>query len=339
MGDLVSQEKRMSSRISPDAVVPLLARCLVTHGSMEAIQNYITEYSQKGLGDANVIPEFIATYEISKMRDSATLIAHAQAMADEAIEKTRAESVGPREKELHEALLRMKKVDPSVPTSISKIPGFPFTDFEKMREAIRARRFVLAKFSFHQDLDILGIVSSRSQTLHTVLTFATLVVPLVSVILAFFVSHWFWLGLLYLFVGSRITISHWKNTILRVAHQSESAFCLLFYTSKINAYDLGNSTEYEWQQLTQMPPNNQTAATLSPESSQQFIDWDTASNEASALGDDRTALVCRAKALVVSATDRPISDTVNGSLPLVCQPGHIDRLSDDELNALIASIK
>ena len=161
----------MSYRISPDAVVPLLARCLVTHGSMEAIQNYITEYSQKGLGDATVIPEFIATYEISKVRDSATLIAQAQTMADEVIEKTRAESVGPREKELHEALLRMKKVDPSVPTSISKIPGFPFADFEKMREAIRARRFALAKFSFHQDLDILGVVSPGSQTLHTVLTY------------------------------------------------------------------------------------------------------------------------------------------------------------------------
>jgi hypothetical protein len=189
------------------------------------------------------------------------------------------------------------------------------------------------------DVDILGVVSPGSQTLHMVLTFATLVFPLVSVVIAFFVSHWFWLGLLYFFVGSWITISHWKNTILRVAHQSESAFCLLFYTSKINAYDLTNSTEYEWQQLTQMPRNQQTAATLSPESSRHFIHWDTASNEASALGDDRAALVCRAKALVVLATNHPISDTVNGSLPLVCQPGHIDRLSDDELNALITSIK
>ena len=123
-GSDVSQERRMSYRISPDAVVPLLARCLVTHGSMEYIQNYITEYSQKGLGDATVIPEFIATYEISKIRDSATLIAQAQAMADEAIETTRAESVGPREKELHEALLRMKKVDPSVPPRYRRSPGF-----------------------------------------------------------------------------------------------------------------------------------------------------------------------------------------------------------------------
>jgi hypothetical protein len=217
---------------------------------MEAIQSYISDYSEKGLGDATVLPEFIATYEVGRRSDRAAMIAQAHKIAEDAIERSRVESAGAREQEVYEALQRMKKIDPNVPTSISKIPGFPFADFQEMQAAIRSRKFALAKFSFHQDLDILGVVSPRRQTFHMILTFATLLVPLVSVILAFFVSHWFWLGLLYFFVGSRFTINHWKNTILRAAHQSESAFCLLFYTSKINAYDLTTSTEYEWQQLT-----------------------------------------------------------------------------------------
>ena len=306
---------------------------------MEAIQSYICEYSEKGLGDATVLTEFIATYEVSRMSDRAAMIAQAHQIAEDTIEKSRVESAGPREKEIYEALQRIKKIDPDVPTSISKIPSFPFTDFQKLQNAIREGKFAIAKFSFHQDTDILRAVSPGSQTLHNVFTLATLIVPVASVILAFSVSYWFWLGLLYFFIGSRLTISCWKNIILGAAHRSESAFCLLFYTSKINAYDLTNSTEYEWRQLTQKQPNQQNAPTLSPESARQFSHWDTASNEAAALGDYRTSLVCQAKAHVVSVTNRPISNTVNGNLPLVCQPRHIDRLSNDELNALIASIK
>ena len=49
----------MSYRISPEAVVPLLARCLVTHGSMEAIQNFITEYNQKTGTRGNLLAERI----------------------------------------------------------------------------------------------------------------------------------------------------------------------------------------------------------------------------------------------------------------------------------------
>jgi hypothetical protein len=143
----------------------------------------------------------------------------------------------------------MKKVDPSVPTSISQIPGFPFSDFVEMQKAIRAHRFVIAKFSFHQDFDILKLVSSASRYLYLVSMLATFIVPLISVILAFAISHLFWFGLLYFIIGSRITTRVWKNAILRAAYSSEYAFCLLFYASKINAYDLADSTEYEWQQL------------------------------------------------------------------------------------------
>jgi hypothetical protein len=60
----------------------------------------------------------------------------------------------------------------------------------------------------------------------------------------------FWFGLLYFIIGSRITTRVWKNAILRAAYSSEYAFCLLFYASKINAYDLADSIEYEWKQLT-----------------------------------------------------------------------------------------
>lgn len=151
--------------------------------------------------------------------------------------------------ELELAMQRMKKADSNVPISLSGIPRFPFTDFSTMQSTIDAGRFAIAKFSFHQDLTILGLVSPRSRFLYVASMVATYIIPIASVVLAFTVSHWFWFGLLYFFVGARLTITIWKNSILRAAYHSELAFCLLFYTSKINAYDLTTSTEYEWQQL------------------------------------------------------------------------------------------
>lgn len=152
--------------------------------------------------------------------------------------------------EVEQALQRMKKVDPRVPFSISEIPGFPFSNFTKMQEAIQDRRFAIAKFSFQQDPTILKLVAPTSRYIYLASTAATFTIPLVSVVLALTVSAWFFLGLLYFLIGSRLTINIWKNTILEAAHNSEASFCLLFYSSKINAYDLTSSTEYEWQKLT-----------------------------------------------------------------------------------------
>lgn len=75
----------MSYQISPDALVPLLARCLVKHGSMEAIHNHIRDFERNGGGDATVCPEFIATNEISRRADRDAMIAAAMALAEKAI--------------------------------------------------------------------------------------------------------------------------------------------------------------------------------------------------------------------------------------------------------------
>ena len=152
--------------------------------------------------------------------------------------------------DLDRTIERIRSTDPHFPTSISKIPTFPFTDFQEMLRAIRAGTFAVAKFSFHQDLQLLSIVSPSCSTLYFMSITATYLVPIASIILAFAISHWFWIGLLYFLIGARVTTSIWKNAILSVAQHTESAFCLLFYASKISAYDFRTSTEYEWNKLT-----------------------------------------------------------------------------------------
>jgi hypothetical protein len=88
----------MSYSIDKSALVPLLAKCLLRHGSVEAMQEYMDNVSKKG-GDATVTEEFIATYEIGKYeeREKMTLAAYKKAIKaacmalDEADEKLSAQ--------------------------------------------------------------------------------------------------------------------------------------------------------------------------------------------------------------------------------------------------------
>jgi hypothetical protein len=84
-----------------------------------------------------------------------------------------------------------------------------------------------------------------------------------------------------------------------------------------------------------MRATDHIAGNLSPQAKQQFIFWDTEYNKSLALGRARDAKINRAKSLVVAATNTPISDMVSGNLPLLCQPGHIDGLPDEELDELL----
>lgn len=151
--------------------------------------------------------------------------------------------------ELQEVIGRIKNADSLFPTSISQIPTFPFSNFSEMQKAIEDGTFTLAKFSFNQDLGILRLVSPSSRPLYIVSMIATYIVPAACVVLAIILSYWFFLGIFYFFVGARMTIAIWKRSILRAAYCSEAAFCLLFYTSKISAYDNTIGVEYEWQKI------------------------------------------------------------------------------------------
>jgi len=148
---------------------------------------------------------------------------------------------------LETVITRVRESDPSYPESISAIPTFPFKQFPELQAAVQARQFTISRFAFAQEPKILELVSPSSASLYNISAVATFLIPLMSLILAFFVSGWFAFGLVYFIVGTRVTTNIWVSSILRAAYQSEHAFCFLFYCSKINCYDLTTRSEYEWQ--------------------------------------------------------------------------------------------
>lgn len=156
-----------------------------------------------------------------------------------------------QEHELEATLQRIKAVDPRAPIRIAEIIGFPFADFTEMQREIRAGNFIIAKFAFLQEPVTLKLVNPKSWLLYSTSVAATYLIPIISILLAFTVSHWFWLGLIYFIIGTRFTVGIWTSSIIQAAFHSELAFCLLFYSSKINTYDLRSSREYEWQLLKQ----------------------------------------------------------------------------------------
>jgi hypothetical protein len=67
--------------------------------------------------------------------------------------------------------------------------------------------------------------------------------------------------------------------------------------------------------------------------------WEKESEESLLRGDTRSALEAKAKAMAIEATGCPIPSTVSsGQTPLICCHGHIEGLTDDELNELIANL-
>jgi len=66
----------MAYSVSESDLVPMLAKCLLRHGTLEAVKNYPQQVSSQG-GDATVCAEFIAMREISMTSNPQELISAA----------------------------------------------------------------------------------------------------------------------------------------------------------------------------------------------------------------------------------------------------------------------
>lgn len=63
----------MAYSVSQSDLVPMLAKCLLRHGSLAAVENYPDQVSKQG-GDATVCAEFIALYEIRRSANPEDMI-------------------------------------------------------------------------------------------------------------------------------------------------------------------------------------------------------------------------------------------------------------------------
>jgi hypothetical protein len=162
-------------------------------------------------------------------------------------------------KKVNSVILAIKKVDESVPMTVQDIAGFPFgafstsfpfATFSELVASVMSGRCVVRRFAFRYDMDVFNILACKSYRLFfTTVMITTWVAPIVAIVLAFYYSGWWLMGLSCFFFGMKACKSMYYRTIIRSALTSEPAFCLLFYCSQIHVYDIKKSKEYEWQLL------------------------------------------------------------------------------------------
>jgi hypothetical protein len=63
----------MAYSVSQSDLVPMLAKCLLRHGSLAAVEDYPEQVSKQG-GDATVCAEFISLYEIRRTANPEEMI-------------------------------------------------------------------------------------------------------------------------------------------------------------------------------------------------------------------------------------------------------------------------
>ena len=146
---------------------------------------------------------------------------------------------------------KLESKDPKYPKTVSDIPDFPYSSYAEMISATKEGAFRISKFSYNQEFDALRIVNPKWAMPYTISVLATFLVPILSIAMAFIVSHWFWLGLIYFILGGMLTSRIWSIATISAAKSSEKAFCFLFYCSAICCHYLKSGHEYEWRQLTQ----------------------------------------------------------------------------------------
>ena len=98
----------MAYSISKEALVPLLVKCIIRHGSLEAVRNYPSKVSERG-EDATVCEEFIALNSIRRYDD-------ADDMIRSALEKVVVATYGA----LEEAEAEIKNLKASTTSQIAK---------------------------------------------------------------------------------------------------------------------------------------------------------------------------------------------------------------------------
>jgi hypothetical protein len=111
----------MAYRISKEALVPLLAKCIIRHGTLKNVSEYPAKVSESG-GDATVTEEFIALREIRRYEDSDEMIRSAYEKALVACQS----AIEQAEEEISDLKNRLPNKPDNIKRSFLEIPNLRY---------------------------------------------------------------------------------------------------------------------------------------------------------------------------------------------------------------------
>jgi len=123
-----------------------------------------------------------------------------------------------------------------VPKTLAEIHGFPFDDFEHLKQLILSKKLMVQKFSFEYSPEVAELFFSKTEIrVSSFVSYGYIIGPIVAFIISFIFSWWFLiLALLIPLYLSSVFKNIYKNALFRTAFSSESAFCFLYYIGQIS---------------------------------------------------------------------------------------------------------
>lgn len=130
----------------------------------------------------------------------------------------------------------LSKRGQNVPTSVSQLPDFPYSDFADLMAHFRTRAAWLLRFSYAMDPSLLSLLGSPALKLRSsigmLLAYGGSVVALV---LCFVLSWWFLVAIpICLFSGMSMSKNAYNRAIFDAAFSDEVAFCFLYFIGQVS---------------------------------------------------------------------------------------------------------
>ena len=138
-----------------------------------------------------------------------------------------------------------------VPTSVSQLPDFPYSDFSSLMTDFKVEDAWLLRFSYAMDPSLLSLLGSGELKLKSnigmLLAYGG---PVVSLVLCFVFSWWFLVAIpICLIWGMSLTKQAYNSAIFSAAFSDEIAFCFLYFIGQVSLRILGTDEQIYYKQV------------------------------------------------------------------------------------------
>ena len=141
--------------------------------------------------------------------------------------------------------------DQDVPTSVSQLPDFPYSDFSSLMADFEVDVAWLLRFSYAMDPSLLSLLGSGELKLKSNLGLLLMYGgPVVALVCCFVFSWWFLIAIPVSFSwGMSLTKQAYDSAIFRAAFSDEIAFCFLYFIGQVSLRILGTDGQIYYKQV------------------------------------------------------------------------------------------
>ena len=137
------------------------------------------------------------------------------------------------ERRIYEVITIFKERGKNVPVIIQDIPQLPVKNYEELKKRISENKLIIWSLNNFNSTTFAMLASPFEMFLTYTKMFFHYLIPIISIVLSFFVSWWFLLGILFFPLATVFGKRLYASVILHAAYHSELLFCFLCFLGEI----------------------------------------------------------------------------------------------------------